>query len=69
MEAAAPIPCYGVSCDLHSECACYAAVEFSDPRALRIGFCPRDARGEHTLFVPKFPVPVVCLPAERRAAA
>jgi len=62
------INCLGVCCELHSVCKRYHSVEFSDPQALRIGHCPKDAHGCRTLFVPMFVVPPLPVP-ERRAAA
>lgn len=46
------IPCFGIQCDHHTDCQCYAAVNFSDPHSLRMGFCPQRADGSRTMFIP-----------------
>jgi hypothetical protein len=61
--------CLGVGCEQRSSCACYARVEWSDPRELRMSFCPIDERGHHTLYQPLHFQRVACVESERRAAA
>jgi hypothetical protein len=60
--------CLGVGCEQRRSCAGYALVEWSDPRTVRMSFCPVNAKGEHTRYQPLH-VPMACVASERRATA
>lgn len=49
------IPCFGIRCDVHQNCRCYEAIEFSDAD-LRIGLCAQDEEGNRLRFIPIKPV-------------
>lgn len=46
------IPCIGACCQRRAQCERYAALDFSGPNAFRLYFCPKDANGVGTMFVP-----------------
>lgn len=48
-QTAQPIPCFGILCPHHADCASYAAVEGSDPEGARMNSCL--SGGERVLFV------------------
>lgn len=54
--------CLGVICEVHSDCLRYHAVDFADPRSLRIGTCGH----ARSLFVPLYIHPVSNHPVDRR---
>lgn len=48
-QPAHPIPCFGILCPHHADCASYAAVEGSDPEGARMNSCL--SGGERVHFV------------------
>jgi len=48
-----PIPCFGILCPHHADCASYAAVEGSDPEGARMNSCLSGGERVHFVQRPK----------------